>query len=77
MPKIINITNISIKEINISKIDGKITIGLCYSLLSDSGKEYDQKRTLIQDDELTAGQKTKINSILTVVENKMKQKEGI
>ena len=77
MAKTINITNISVKEVNISKIDGKITVGLCYSLLSDTDKEFDQKRTSIQDDDLTAGQKDKIDSILTAVKNKIKQKENI
>ena len=77
MAKTINITNISVKEVNVSKIDGKITVGLCYSLLSDTDKEFDQKRTSIQDDDLTAGQKDKIDSILTAVKNKIKQKENI
>jgi hypothetical protein len=77
MPKIINITNISLKEIIISKINGKITIGLLYSLLDDAGKEYDQKRDVIKNDKLTANQKKKINDILTVVSNKIKQKEEI
>lgn len=77
MPKTINITNISLKEISISKIDGKITVGLLYSLTDDEKKEYDQKRDLIKDEELTSAQRTKINGILTTVENKIKQKEGI
>ena len=76
MSKIITINNISLKEFSISKNDGKINIRLSYSLL-DGTKEYDQKSDSIKDEELTAGQKTKINEILQVIETKLKLKEGI
>jgi hypothetical protein len=77
MSKIINITNILLKEFSISKNEGKINIRLSYSLLDDNGKEYDQKADSILDGELTAGQKTYINNITLAVENKLKLKEGI
>ena len=75
--KTINITNISLKEFAISKSDGKISIGLYYSLLDENGKEYDQKRDTIKNDELTTQQKDYINNILSALEVKIKQREGI
>lgn len=75
--KQINITNISLKEFGVSKIDGKINIRLSYSLLDTDGKEYDTKADNIKDEELTAGQKTYINNIISVIETKLKLKEGI
>ena len=77
MAKIITVTDISLKEINISKISGKITVGLLYSLLDNNGKEYDQKRDLIKDEELSPDQRAKINNILATIDNKIKQREGI
>lgn len=76
MPKILTINDISLKTLEISKIDGKINLRLAYSLL-DGTKEYDQKSDSIKDDELTSGQKTYINNIIGVVETKLKTKEGI
>ena len=76
MPKILTINDISLKTLEISKIDGKINLRLSYALL-DGTKEYDQKSDSIKDEELTAGQKTYINNIIGVVETKLKTKEGI
>ena len=77
MPKQINITNISLKTFSISKNDGKINVRLSYSLLDADGKEYDAKADSIKDDELTTQQKNYINNITSVIEAKLKQKEGI
>lgn len=77
MPKTIQITNINLKEISISKQNGKITIGLLYSFIDDTGNELNQKRDLIQDEELTATQKAAINNLLKVVEDKIKKREKI
>ena len=75
--KQINITDIDLKEFSISKIDGKINVRLSYSLLTAEGKEYDTKADSIKDDELTTTQKNYINNIISAVETKLKQKEGI
>jgi hypothetical protein len=52
-------------------------VRLSYSLLDEAGKEYDQKADSIKDDELTTTQKNYINNITSVIEAKLKQKEGI
>ncbi len=77
MPKIINITDINLKDLSISKIDGKLNIRLVYSLLDESGKEYDSKADSIKDEELTTQQKTYINNIILAIVNKVKLKEKI
>ena len=77
MAKQITITDISLKTLEISRIDDKINLRLLYSLLDASGKEYDQKADSIKDEQLTSAQKTKINDILSAVETKLKQKEEI
>jgi len=75
--KTINITDVSLKELDISKPGGLINIRLVYSLLDADGKEYDQKASSIKNEELTAGQKTYINNIISTVETKLKQRENI
>jgi len=75
--KQITITDINLKEFSLSKLDGKINVRLVYSLLDNEKKEYDTKADNIKDEELTAGQKTKLNDIFTFIETKLKQKENI
>ena len=74
--KTINISDIKIKELNVSQNNGQITIEVVYSLFNDN-QEIQTKRDIVKDEELTAAQKTKVNDILTVVSNKIKTKEGI
>jgi len=75
--KTINITDVSLKDFSVSKIDNKINVRLTYSLLDASGKEYDAKADSIKNEELTTTQKNKINDIISVIETKLKQKEEI
>ena len=75
--KTININNINLKEILLSKQDGKISIGLYYSYLTDDGTELNHKRDIITEDEMTTGQKTKVNDIFNFIETKIKAKENI
>ena len=62
---------------SISVIDGKITIAYSYALVADDDKEYDSKRSQINDDELTTGEKTYIEKISTALIKKIKIKEDI
>ena len=76
MSKIITITDIKIKEFSISKNEEDWTISIVYSLVS-AEKEWDSKRIQLSPSELTSGQKTKLQGILTFIINKIKLKEGI
>lgn len=77
MAKTIIITNVDLKQFDTSCIDGKINIRLSYSLLDADGKEYDCKSGMIKDEELTQAQKNYINTLITGIETKLKQREEI
>ena len=77
MPKIITITNIEIREMSLSYIDGKWNVSVVYCLVDESGIKMADKRDQIIDAEITTAQKNYLNNILTAVTNKIKQREGI
>lgn len=75
MPKTINITNIAIKDFSISYNAGAWSISVVYSLVADDGTEMPAVKDTITD--FTTGQKTYLTNILSVLQNKIKVKEGI
>ena len=77
MSKIITIQNINIKEFSITYQQDKWNISVVYSLVADDETELNPKRDTIKDSEITAGQKTYLNNILTALINKIKLREGI
>lgn len=77
MAKTITINNISIKEFNISQSEGEWTVSVVYSLLDADSKEWDTKRIDIKGEDLTSGQKDKLQTILTFLITKIKTNEEI
>ena len=75
--KQINIVDINIKEFAITYTNNEWSISVVYSLVADDGKEYDTKRDMITNADLTKGQKNYLQNILTVLTDKIKTKEGI
>lgn len=73
----INLTNITTKEVNISKHDGRFTIMLTATLEKDDGTPYITKNMTLQDEDFTDPQKDKLEQILSAIITKAKAKEGI
>ena len=77
MPKTITFSNIKIKEFSISRKNGEWTISLSYSLLDESGKEWDAKRIDFKGEDFTTFQKGRLQQIMTFLITKIKTKEEI
>ena len=71
MPRTINLQNIKIHEITFADY----TISVVYSILDDTGKEFDRKRTTISD--LTNLQKEKLDKVQSLILLKLKTKEQL
>ena len=69
--KQINLKDIKIHEITFADY----TISVVYSLLDDTGKEFDRKRTTISD--LTNLQKEKLDKIQSLILTKLKKIENL
>lgn len=75
MTKIINIQDITVKEIVLSYIDGKYVMNVVYALLDDTGKEWDRKRTTITS--FTSAQSDKMEKIFQLITTKLKTVEQL
>ena len=71
--KTIQLRNIKIHELSISKQGTEYTISVDYSLLDDTDKEWGRKRTTIKN--FTTLQKDKLSAVLTMVGTLLKNKE--
>ena len=69
--KTIKLKNIKIHEITFADY----TISVVYSILDDSGKEWDRKRTTISN--FTALQKGKLDQVKSLISTKLKLKEKL
>ena len=74
--KIINITDIEISEINISGNEGDYTLSVVYSLVGNNLK-LTPKRIQLSGKDLTNSQKQYISSVVSTINNKIKQLEEI
>ena len=74
--KTINLTDIKIKEILITK-NGSFNINLLFQRLDDTGAVNDTKRIILTEEDFTPTQINKFNDILSALVAKAKQKEGI
>ena len=77
MTKIINITNINIKEFSITYQENKWNISVVYSLVADDNTELSPKREQILDIDINTTQKNYLDKILIALQNKIKAKENI
>ena len=75
MAKTIKLNNVRIKEILLSKVGDQHNISVLYGILQDTGEEFQEKRDSIED--LTTGQKNKLEAIFTLLKSKLKAKEGL
>ena len=71
MPKIITLKNIKIYEVTFANY----TISVVYSLIDNNNKEWDRKRTTIKN--LTNSQKSKLDSVLSLIAIRLKSLENL
>ena len=75
--KQINITDVKLQEVAISKQGGEINLRVSYGLKDDADKDLDFKADQIKEVDLDTTTKNKINNILQSVKDIVKQREGI
>ena len=73
--KTINLKNITIKEIVLSKIENEYTLNVAYALLDDEGKEWNTKRTTIKN--FTSIQSDKMEKVFQLIITKLKVTEQL
>jgi hypothetical protein len=76
MAKTIQITDVAIKEVQISLTDGETSINVLYALVSDDGKEYSRQWRTFKGERI-AGIIDRLERVLEKAIEKVKEDEGI